>query len=213
MSRGRRLVWRVGEGLPRDLVQTLEAGGLAVIPTDTLYALAARALLPRAVGRVYQVKGRDKGKALSLFFSRVEELEAFFHLSPLAWRLARRYLPGPLTLVLRPRVEFPAYLLGPTGGIGVRIPDHPLPRALVEALGEPITATSANISGERDPLAVEELSPLLLSQVELVVDGGKVLGIPSTVVDLTGEGLRVLREGAISARELEEYVHGEEKEG
>ena len=201
-------MWKEGEDLPQELLRVLERGGVAVIPTETLYALAARALSPEAVEAVYRIKGRDRGKALSLFFSRVEGLEEFFHFPPLAKVLAQRYLPGPLTLVLKPRVEFPPYLLGPTGGVGVRIPSHPLPRMLVEALGEPLTATSANVSGERDPLTVEELPPDLVAQVALVVDGGRVGGVPSTVVDFTGDAPRVLREGAISLGELEETIHG-----
>ena len=92
--------------------------------------------------------------------------------------------------------------------MGIRIPAHPLPRMLVEALGEPLTATSANVSGEKDPLTVEELSPGVLSQVALVVDGGRVKGVPSTVVDFTGEIPRILREGFIPTEELEELLHG-----
>ncbi len=202
------LVWREGDELPQELVSLLRANEVAVIPTDTLYAMAARAFSPEAVEKVYRIKGRDKGKALPLFLSRVEDLEAFFHLSPLAMRLAERYLPGPLTLVLRPRVEFPLSFLGPKGGVGVRIPQHPLPRMLVEALGEPVTATSANVSGERDLLTVAELPSELLEGVKLVINGGRVKGVPSTVVDLTGERPRILREGALSSRELEEIFHG-----
>ncbi|RLD96653.1 MAG: threonylcarbamoyl-AMP synthase [Aquificota bacterium] len=204
----RYLVWKEGGELPQELVLLLQANEVAVIPTDTLYALAARAFSSEAVEKVYRIKGRERKKALSLFFARVEELESLFHLSPLAMRLAECYLPGPLTLVLKPRVEFPPPLLGPGGGVGVRVPQHPIPRMLVEALGEPVTATSANVSGERDPLTVADLPPRLLEEVKLVVDGGKARGVPSTVVDFTGDSPRILREGVISSRKLEEIFYG-----
>ncbi len=208
MGKARLLVWREEDDLPQDMPALLGRDGVAVIPTDTLYALAARAFSLEALERIYKMKGRERGKALSIFLSRIEELEELFFLPSLAKGLARRYLPGPLTLVLRPKVVFPPPLVGPGGGVGVRIPRHPLPRMLVEALGEPVTATSANVSGERDPLTVRELPPEILSQVDLVVDGGRVLGVPSTVVDFTGRSPRILREGAVPARELEESFYG-----
>ena len=205
---GRLLVWREGDDLPRWLIQVLKEDGVAVIPTETLYALAARAFSPDALELVYEIKGRERGKALSLFFSGVEDLERYFHFTPLAKRLAERFLPGPLTLVLKPKRAFPPPLVGPTGGVGVRVPGHPLPRMVVEALGEPITATSANVSGGEDPLTVEELPGSILSKVALVVDGGRVPGVPSTVVDLTRGTLRVLRGGVLSVEEVEEAAYG-----
>ena len=94
-----RVVWKEGDDLPEELLQALKGNGVAVIPTETLYALAARAFSPQAVEAVYEIKGRPRGKALSLFLSRVDELEKSFYLPALARGLVRRYLPGPLTLV------------------------------------------------------------------------------------------------------------------
>ena len=88
------------------------------------------------------------------------------------------------------------------------MPNHPLPRALVEALGKPLTATSANLSGGKDPTTIAELPRELVKEVDVVVDGGKVLGVPSTVVDCTGEVLKVLREGVVSRAELEGILNG-----
>ncbi len=202
------LVWGEGDPLPRLLVDALVGGGVAVIPSDTLYALSVRAFSPEAVKRIYDLKGRERGKPLSLFVAGGEDMERFFFLTPIAKRLAKACLPGPLTLVLRPKVPFPFLLLGPGGGVGVRIPYHPLPRALVETLGEPLTATSANISGGKDPVTIAELPRELVEGVDVVVDGGKVPGLPSTVVDCTGEVLKVLREGVVSRAELEGILNG-----
>ena len=202
------LVWGKGDPLPQLLLDILMGGGMAVIPTDTLYALSVMAFSPGAVKRIYALKGRDRGKPLSLFVAGKEELDRCFFLTPIAKRLTKAYLPGPLTLVLRPKVPFPTLLLGPGGGVGVRMPNHPLPRALVEALGKPLTATSANLSGGKDPTTIAELPRELVKEVDVVVDGGKVLGVPSTVVDCTGEVLKVLREGVVSRAELGEILNG-----
>ncbi len=202
------LVWRKGDLLPQILVEALKRDGIVVIPTDTLYALSVRAFSDQAVMRIYDLKGRERGKPMSLFVAGERDLERFFHLSSLATNLAKTWFPGPLTLVLRPKVPFPPFLLGPGGGVGVRVPNHPLPRALVRALGEPLTATSANLSGGKDPVTISELPGELVEGVDLVVDGGRVPGLPSTVVDCTGDILKVLREGAVSKAELEGILHG-----
>lgn len=200
--------WRKSDPLPRLLVDALAGGGMAVIPTDTLYALSVRAFSPEAVERVYALKGRDRSKPMSVFVADIEEIKSRFFLTSIAERLAETCLPGPLTLVLRPKVPFPSPLLGPGGSVGVRLPDHPLPRALVKALGEPLTATSANLSWGKDPAAVTDLPQELVKEVDVVVDGGRLPGFPSTVVDCTGEVPKILRQGAISRAELEGILNG-----
>ncbi len=204
----KRCVWMEGTPLPEGLVSILKGEGVAVIPTETLYALVARAFSLEAVERVLAIKKRAGEKTLALFFSDLEEVKRYFHFSPLALKLAGRFLPGPLTLVLRPTLSFPSYLIGPSGGVGVRVSGHPLPRRLVKALGEPVTATSANISGAPDPLTVEEMPGELIQEVDLVVDGGNVGGVSSTVLDLTSGAPRVLREGAVSLEDLQGVLNG-----
>jgi L-threonylcarbamoyladenylate synthase len=197
-----------GGPLPEGLVSVLKEERVAIIPTDTLYALVARAFSLKAVKRVFSIKKRDEEKPLALFFGDVEEVKRYFTLSPLALKLVDRFLPGPLTLILRPISSFPDYLIGPSGGVGVRVSGHPLPRQLVKALGEPLTATSANISGVSDPLTVEAMPQKLVLNVDLVVDGGCVGGVPSTVLDLTFGRPRVLRKGAVSLEDLKGMLDG-----
>ncbi len=204
----RSYTWREGDSLPPQLITILKDGGVVVIPTDTLYALSARASSATALRRIYELKGRNINRPLSLFMADVEDLRRHFHLTTDAERLADAFLPGPLTLVLRPRVPFPPWLMGPTGGVGVRVPAHRLPRGLVRAIGEPLTATSANVSGGRDALVIEELPPSLTQGVEMIIDGGRVKGVASTVVDCTGKQIKVLREGAVGFSKLEEVLEG-----
>jgi L-threonylcarbamoyladenylate synthase len=169
--------------------RALLRGQLVVHPTDTLYALAARALDRRAVARLVAAKGRPAGQPLSVAVSSVEELERWAELDRGARRFARDELPGAFTLLLRPTVEArsrlaPEVAAGPT--IGLRVPDHPLARELARCAG-PIVATSANRSGAPSPRTLSECRRALAGSVAVYLDGPpRPSGVPSTVVDLTG---------------------------
>lgn len=178
----------------------LRAGGVAAIPTDTLYGLAANPFDAAAVERVFAVKGRTAERALPLVAASAGQVcEWIGRLPPMGERLAARFWPGPLTLVvLAPPTLAPAV----TGGgptVGIRVPDHLAARALCAAAGVPLTATSANRSGApptRDPAVVAEA---LGDAVDLLVDAGMTPGgPPSTIVDVTGAEPRLIRAGAIA---------------
>lgn len=197
--------WKEGEGaLLRKALSILESGGILVIPSETLYALSGDATRKEAVARVFSLKARERDKPLSLFLPSLDWIPDVAALPALADEVARRFLPGPLTLVLKAKMAFPQGV-EKRGKVGIRISSHPLPGELALLLGRPITATSANIGGERDVLEVSEL-PLEISEgVDLVIDGGKLEGIASTVVDFTSHPPKILREGAISQKELEQF--------
>ncbi len=169
--------------------RALRAGGLVVHPTDTLYALAARALDRRAVDRLVAVKGRPSGRPLSVGVSSVEELERWAQLGPGARRFVRDRLPGPYTVLLRPSPEARRRLAPEVGAgrtIGLRVPNHPLARELARRVG-PIVATSANRSGAPPARSVEEAQRALGPAVAAYVDGRpRPTGVPSMLVDLTG---------------------------
>jgi L-threonylcarbamoyladenylate synthase len=185
-------------------IAALRAGGLAVIPTDTVYGLAADGGSEEAARALYAVKGRDAAQPTALLFASVEVLEE--HLPELPARaraMARALLPGPLTLVLpNPGRRFGWLNKRRPDAVGARVPAIPGAGGdVLTALGV-LVATSANLPGQPDPRRVEDVPPAIREGVAAVVDGGDLPGTPSTVVDLTAGEPAVLREGAVPAREV-----------
>ena len=182
--------------------ETLEAGGVVAFPTDTVYGLGAPAFNAASIERLFAIKGRELTKAIAVLIAEPGDLNKVAkEASEPALRLAERFWPGPLTLVLPRHPSLPA-LLSPNETIGVRVPDHAVARALLAAAG-PMAVTSANLAGGANPRSAEEVLGQLGGRIELVLDGGQTPGEqPSTVVDLTGVLPRVLRAGPISEEEI-----------
>lgn len=178
-------------------------GGLVAFPTETFYGLGADPWNDRAVEALFEAKGRPSGAPILLLLASEEQaLAAAARLPGSFEKLARAFWPGPLTLVLPARGDLPVRLTAGRGTIGLRVSGSLLARALPRALGRPITGTSANASG-RDPARtageVKEAMGEGFARINLVLDGGETPGkAPSTVVDLTGDGPTLVREGAIS---------------
>ena len=187
-----------------EAVRILSEGGVAAIPTDTLYGLAADALNPDAIERVFAIKERPEGMALPVLLSDTEQFSMVAHEVPEAARiLAGAYWPGPLTLIVQKADGLPERLTAGHATVAVRVSDHPAPRELARRLERPITGTSANISGLADPQSLEELRQQVGDRVDCVVSAGPTpAGTASTIVDLTGDGPRLIREGAISFAEI-----------
>lgn len=182
--------------------ETLAQGGVLAIPTDTLYGLAADALNPDALDRVYIAKGRPADMPLPVLVSGWEQSVQVATVSPeietLARRLAETYWPGSLTMVLPAAPGLPSRLTAGRNTVAVRMPDHPVPLALAETLGRPITGTSANRSGEPDITNPDELRRILATRVDgIIVSGPKPVGGASTIVAVTASGLSLLREGVL----------------
>jgi len=186
-------------------IAILKQGGLVAFPTDTVYGLGAGAYLPQAVERVYQVKARPRNMPLPLLLADISQInEVAEPVSPLAWRLIHRFLPGALTLVLPKSKAVPDILTAGGSTIAIRIPAHPIPIALIQGLGTPIVGTSANLSGQPSPLTADEVYAQLGDRIDLIIDGGRCPGgKESTIVDVTGLAPVILREGAISREEIE----------
>jgi L-threonylcarbamoyladenylate synthase len=181
-------------------VAVLRNGGVIAMPTDTLYALSAAAGDDAAVRRVFAIKGREQGRPLPLFVSGVEMAERVALLNDQARRLAARFWPGQLTIVVPKRKEYASEALAGSDSVGLRVPDNDVARAVVEALDAPVTATSANLSGGPDPVSADEVRRQLGERVDIILDAGPCAhGVASTIVDCTGATPVILRLGAIRA--------------
>jgi L-threonylcarbamoyladenylate synthase len=186
----------------------LERGGMVVYPTETLYGLGARALSPSAVAGVADLKGRADGKPIAVIVSERAMLARIVtRLPPAAEPLIERFWPGPLTLVLPARPDLPPELTAGSGVVGVRVSSHPVAHALSAAIGEPITATSANPSGEPPARDVESARRAFGARVDAYLDGGVLAGGPGSTVVLVGDdSVRVLRAGAVSVETLRDAL-------
>ena len=187
----------------------LRSGGLVAYPTDTLYGLGADALNEPAVERVFEAKGRPQGMPLPILIGEQEQLSSVVETVPdAAWKFAEAFWPGGLTLVLPVGPNVPALVTARGWKVAVRLPDHPIPRELALQLGKPITGTSANRSGEAEATSVDEVRNQLGDAVDMILEGGPApTGRSSTVVDITGEHPRVLRQGTVSIEDLQ-HVYG-----
>lgn len=188
-------------------VDLLRKGGIVAYPTDTVYGLGALAILDDAVRRVFQIKRRSSHMALPLLLGDVSQLDIFAIDVPLlARKLAARFWPGALTLVLKKSGMVSDIVSSGGDTVALRVPAHPLVLALIRAIGSPLTGTSANISGMPVALSTEDVIAQLGDELDMVIDGGKVnSGVPSTVVDLSGSKSVILRAGAVQPAELEKY--------
>lgn len=184
----------------RRSAEVLRGGGLVAFPTETFYGLGANALDRGAVRRVFEAKGRPASMPLLVVLDTASKLlDIVEDVPPRARPLIERYWPGPLTLVFRAAAAVPSELTAGTGTIGVRVPNHAVARALVERLGLAVTAPSANPTGAAPPSTADGVIAGLGDAVDLVLDAGPTSGgAPSTVVDVTVDPPRVVRQGAIT---------------
>ncbi len=182
----------------KQAVGVLRNGGVIAMPSDTLYALCAAASDAKAVQRVFDVKGREGGRPLPLFVRDLAMAERLGVLDERARRLAARFWPGQLTIVVNKQPGFESDALAGGTTVGLRVPDNQIALAVIEGVDDALTGTSANLSGGPDPVSAEEVRRQIGDRLDLILDSGPAQhGIGSTIVDCTGEELRVLRQGAI----------------
>jgi L-threonylcarbamoyladenylate synthase len=173
--------------------------GIVVYPTETVYGLGADAFSEDAILKVYEAKRRPLGQPISIAVSDFEMLAAVAYVDGSMQKFIEAFLPGPVTVVLRAKHAIPAILTGGTGLIGVRIPSHDLAMRLIERFDSPITATSANLHGAKDPATPDECTV----PRDFLIDGGRLPGTPSTVVDLVNR--TILRRG-VRAEQVEHLL-------
>ncbi len=187
----------------------IRAGEVLGMPTDTFYGLAADPFNLRAVDRVYDIKTRSRHKPLSLLIENVDQAEELAKPLPEEfYALARKFWPGPLTIIVKAGSRLPLKVTANTGNVALRVPNAKIPLAVVSAAAIPITATSANLSGASECTSADQVRMQLHESLSIIVDGGpSPRDVASTIVDLTDDAdrWRVIREGAIPAEEISRF--------
>ncbi|MEW6681542.1 MAG: L-threonylcarbamoyladenylate synthase [Nitrospirota bacterium] len=177
-------------------VEALKQGGIIVYPTDTVYGLGCDITQRAAVDRVVRIKGRDPKKPMSFVCADLTHISQYANVSDFAYKILRRYLPGPYTFVLPASRDTPKILQSKQRTVGIRIPAHPVPLALVAELGEPLLSTSANRSSEETVSDPDDLEERFAHDVDLILECGPLPVLPSSVISLVDDRVEVLREGA-----------------
>ena len=176
-------------------VEVLRRSGVIVYPTDTIYGLGCDVASKAAVERIRRIKGRDADKPMSFVCSDLVQISRYGHVSNFVHRILKRFLPGPYTFVLTATRETPRVLQSKQKTVGVRMPDHPVPLALVERLGNPVVSTSANESNEVVVTNPADLERIFGNRVDLIMECGTLPVQASSVVSLVDDTVEILREG------------------
>ena len=189
--------------------EQIRAGQVLGMPTDTFYGLAADPFNLRAVDRVYEIKSRLRHKPLSLLIESVDQAEELTRPLPEEfYKLARRFWPGPLTIIVRAASRLPLKVTANTGNVALRVPAARIPLEVIRTAGIPITATSANLSGAAECTTAVQVRDQLRDRISIILDGGtSPREVASTIVDLTDDDARwsILREGAIPSQDISEF--------
>lgn len=178
------------------IVDCLKQGGIIAYPTDTTYGIGCDIFNKKGLKRIYQVKERDPRKPFSFICSDLSDVASYSQVSNFAFKTMRRHLPGPYTFVLEATRTVPDLLTTRQKTVGIRIPENPIALAIVRELGHPLVTTSANISGGDAIHSPEEIEATMGKMLDMVVDGGVLLGDPSSVISLIDDRVEVLREGS-----------------
>ena len=187
-----------------ELVGIMRGGGLVAVPTETVYGLAGNGLDEKAVAEIYEVKERPEVKPLSLMVHDAASMERYCeNVPPQAYTLAKKFWPGPLTIVMKAKPCVPEIVRAGGETVGLRCPDHPLTLELLEKSGVPFAAPSANPSGEPSPKNADSVLKYFDGKIDAVLDGGECgIGCESTLIDLSRTPYRILRQGALPADEI-----------
>ncbi|MFH1060856.1 MAG: L-threonylcarbamoyladenylate synthase [Pseudomonadota bacterium] len=178
------------------VVEVLADGGVVAYPTDTVYGLGCDIFNKHAIKRVHQIKNQPEAKPFSFICPDLKELSHYARVTNYAYKTLRRLLPGPYTFILEGSREVPKMMLTRRKTAGIRVPDHPIPVAIIQQLGRPLLSTSATDRDGRILAGAWEIEQALGHQLDLIVDGGPVPGLVSSVISLVGDEPEIIREGA-----------------
>ena len=192
----------------QEAAKVLRQGGLVVFPTETVYGLGGNATDERAANAIYAAKGRPSDNPLIIHVASPEDAEPYAVTSDAYYRLARRFMPGPLTVILPRKDTIPLSVTGGLDTVAVRCPEHPVARRLIELAGVAIAAPSANLSGSPSPTTASHVVDDMMGRVDMIIDGGDCdFGLESTIVKINGDGgLTLLRPGRITVEQLSEIA-------
>ncbi len=185
----------VNQRVVDQVLDVLRDGGIIIYPTDTVYGIGCDITKKSAIERIYRAKNMDKQKPLSFICSDLKDISTYARVDTVMYRVMRKYLPGPYTFILPATREVPKLLVSKQKTVGIRIPDHPITLAIVEALGRPIVSTSVNISERSFASDPQEFSAHYEGKVDLVLDSGPSYAALSSVIDLTNHDPVLIREG------------------
>ncbi len=177
------------------VVEVMQKGGVIAYPTDTMYGVGCDIFNQKAVKRVYEIKHRPRKKPFSFMCSSLKDISQYAHVSSNAYRLLRRHLPGPYTMVLPGSKLVPKIMLTQQKTVGIRVPESPICLGIIEELGNPVLNTSAVKEGQEQALDAYDVNDLFGNQIDLIVDGGTVYPNPSTVISLINDVPEILRVG------------------
>ncbi len=178
------------------IVETLRQGGVIVYPTDTIYGIGCDIFNAKGIKRIYQVKQRDARKPFSFICADISDVASYCQVSNFAYKILKRHLPGPYTFVLEATRQVPGLLTTRQKTVGIRIPDNRIALAIVRELGHPLVTTSVNETGDDPVNDPEEIERRFGKTIDMVVDGGILMGDSSTVISLVNDRVEVLRQGS-----------------
>jgi len=190
------------------VISSLKKGEVIVYPTDTIYGLGADIYNKDAISKVFEIKKRPKNNPLSVAVSSLNDLKNIAIVDKRVEQFVRNFLPGKLTLILNKKSIVPDFVTSGLNKIAVRIPNNPIALEIIKNFG-PITATSANIHGKDTPSIVKKINMQFKKEISIYVDYGKLIGIPSTIADLSEGKIQILREGEISKKYILERLKNE----
>ena len=187
----------------------IKNGGIVVFPTETVYGIGTNGLDKEAVERLYKIKERPLNKPISLLVSDYEMIEKVVKdINELEYKIMKKFFPGPLTIILNKKDIVPDIVTSGGSTVGIRMPEEEITRKLIEYAGVPIAAPSANISGKASGIDLQEIIKEFGDKVDCYIDGGKSkIGIGSTIVKVENNTIKILREGSISKKELENLIN------
>ena len=187
-----------GEQL-KEAAALIRDGGLVVFPTETVYGLGGNGLMADAARKIYAAKGRPSDNPLIIHIAHPEDAEKYAHTSEIYYKLAKEFMPGPLTVIMPKKDCIPLSVTGGLESVAVRCPSHPIAHELIKNAGVPIAAPSANISGRPSPTDAKYVVEDMNGRVDMIIDGGECeIGLESTIVKVDGDSLTLLRPGGIT---------------
>lgn len=180
-------------------VEIIKNGGIAIFPTDTVYGIGCNVWNEEAINRIFEIKNRSYNKPMNVLCSDLKDIESLAsEVNEKEKEIIHKYMPGACTLIVNKKKEISDLLTAGLHTVGVRIPDNIIAIELIRKCGFPIVATSANISGEKDMVEIEDIVTELGNKVDIIIDGGKSkIGVPSTIVEIENNEVKILRQGSL----------------